>query len=263
MKTLSQGRAKMTSHHTRVQRKLTVLVLAGLFLAAKPVSADWQYGRCTSPEACGFTTGGLNQALSSTQNATGGQTWAFLVIKDDKVVYEWYSPGYNGDSMMTSLGAGSKGLILGTAMARAESMGLLNFDNYVTSYTGALHTWTSSNNNKNLIRVRDLGQHTHGIDTNQCDNASWSGSWSGAANCSFAPLWSYDIWNIPNTGDVHNGFKAAFEVAPMVGTPGGDASHYTYGQGEVLIGSYVLAAATGQDLRTFFRNQVGNQLGLK
>jgi CubicO group peptidase (beta-lactamase class C family) len=88
-------------------------------------------------------------------------TKSYLVIRNDKIVDEWYASGYSRTTRHYSAST-AKALVGGIATAVAISDGKLTLDAKVATYVSQ---WAnSSDSRKRQITVRHLGSHTSGLE---------------------------------------------------------------------------------------------------
>ncbi len=168
-------------------------------IARTSVAADdvWRSG---TPESQGFSSRRLDALRADLARRS---TQAFLVIRNDTIVCEWYAPRVTAE---TKLGTASlaKAIVGGVSLAVAMSDGRLALDDpaakFIPQWRGDLR--------RSRITLRQLGSHTSGIEDAEEDDkphdklAGWKG----------------DFWKqqpVPN-----DPFTIARDRAPLIFDPG-------------------------------------------
>jgi len=83
------------------------------------------------------------------------QTKAFLVIRNDKIVYEWYQKGHGPDKRHYTASM-AKAIVGGVSLAVAMSDDLIELDDQIAKY---IPRW-KDHPRKSKITIRHLGSHT-------------------------------------------------------------------------------------------------------
>src|SRR5262245_49911676 len=86
-------------------------------------------------------------------------TTRLLVIRNDRIVYEWYAPGQSRTSLHYTASM-VKAIVGGVSLGVALHDGHIALDDSVTKY---VPSWAGIPL-KSEIRIRDLGSHTSGIE---------------------------------------------------------------------------------------------------
>lgn len=173
------------STRPRSSQAWTTALLAGLLLAgAAPGPAALAFGwQADTPEnqgMCGSTlTAACHRTLASIV-AGDKATTALIVIRNDRIVFEWYANG-GGQDVGNSLHSANKALFGGTTMAYAvDRCGLVP-----TAPAGSLIPgWTTPP--KSQIQIVHLATHNATLD-DPLDTAKHS--------CS-SPLWQTRFWSL-------------------------------------------------------------------
>lgn len=170
-------------------------------------------------------------------------TKAFLVIRNDKIVYEWYAPDH-GPRKQHYTASLAKALVGGVSLTLALDDGRLEVDDPVYKYVPA---W-KGHPKKSKITIRHLATHSSGI-----EDAEGSGlphdrlsHWKGA-------FWRRD----PDP------FTIARDHAPVVFPPGSD---YAYSNPGMAMLAYAVTAslegAPQTDILSLLRERVMEPIGV-
>ena len=205
-----------------------------------PISG-FNWGTAT-PESQGLNTTKLDLMWDTLQTRS---TAAFLVIRNDKIVYEKYvSLSRHENHYTASL---VKGLVGGISLMVAMSDGLISPDEPATKY---VPQW-ASDPAKSKITVRELATHTSGLDE------------AGEVNVPKDQLtgWKGDFWKrLPEPDDP---FTLSRDYDPVIFSPG-TAMLYS-NPGYAMLGYAVTAALKGtadQDLRSLLYYRIMNPIGV-
>ena len=217
------------------------LVVAGTFegLSAAP-NGPW---RTATPESQGFSASrleGLRADLASRK------TRAFLVIRKDAMVCEWYAPGQDAD---TKFGTASlaKALVGGLSLAVAMTDGRLALDDPAAKF---IPQWRDDAR-KSRITVRQLGSHTSGVEDAEADGKPHD-QLTG---------WKGDFWKrlaVPN-----DPFTLARDRAPLLFAPG---ERMRYSNPGIALMTWCVTAslsnAPQKDIRSLLRERVMRPIGV-
>src|SRR5262249_8619791 len=116
----------------RIRRAIVLLVSTGCCLAlpARLIAAGQFNWQTTSPESQGMSTSRLN-ALRD--DLAVRETAAFLVVRNDRMVYEWYAPEHASNRRQGTASL-AKALIAGMSLAVALDDGLISLDDKASKY---------------------------------------------------------------------------------------------------------------------------------
>ena len=128
-----------------------VVVVLCLGRPAWAMPFEWQ---TATPESQGMSKEKLD-ALKD--ELAGRKTHAFLVIRNDKIVYEWYATGHGPDKKHGAASL-SKATVAGLALALLVSDRKVKLDTPVAELVAA---W-KDDPAKRKITLRHLGSHTSG-----------------------------------------------------------------------------------------------------
>jgi CubicO group peptidase (beta-lactamase class C family) len=207
--------------------------------AAQP-GFTWQ---AANPESQGVSQAkidALKDALAKLK------THAFLVIRNDRIVCEWYAAGH-GPNKKHGVASLSKPTVAGLALALLLGDGKLTLDTPVAKLVPA---W-SDDPRKRKITLRHLGSHTSGMTDAEQDRLRHE-QLTG---------WQGDFWkrlNPPN-----DPFTIARDRTPVLFEPGTSLQYSN--PGIAMLGYAVTAAlrhSPERDIRTLLRNHVMRPIGI-
>ena len=201
---------------------------------------EWQ---TAAPESHALSTAKLD-ALRD--HLAARATKAFLLVHDDRIVYEWYSADHSASKPHFTASM-AKALVGGMAVAVAINDGRLALDDPAAKY---IPQWRADPA-KAKITLRHLGSHTSGIDDAEADKLPHE-KLTG---------WKGDFWKrLPPPRDP---FTLSRDVAPVV-FPAGERILYS-NPGIAMLGFATTAAlkdAPEKDLRTLLRERVMRPIGV-
>src|SRR6266850_231558 len=220
------------------------LIFAILSLVRAPVDAaepfEWQ---TTTPESQGMS----GQKLDALKDVLAEKkTKAFLVIRNDKIVYEWYAPGH---SVTNPHGTASlaKAIVGGLSLAVAITDGRIALDDPAARF---IPQW-KHDPRKSRITIRQLGSHTSGLADAEEDELPHD-KLTG---------WKGDFWkrlNLPN-----DPFTIARDLTPTLFDPG---ERIQYSNPAIGMMAYAVTAALKdapeKDIRTVLRDRMMRPIGV-
>lgn len=182
-------------------------------------------------------------------------TKAFLVIRNDKILFEWYSEGH-GRNQRHYTASMAKALVGGVSLSLAVSDGLIDLDDRASRYV----TQWREDPQRSGITIRHLGSHTSGIkDALVPEEAE-----AGVGQSEFSG-WEGDFWRWRSAerSDGNDAFTISRDTAPIL-FPAGSAYHYSNPGIGML--SYSVTASLRQssltDIRTLLRDRVMGPIGV-
>jgi CubicO group peptidase (beta-lactamase class C family) len=209
--------------------------------SAQEVSA-FQWKR-SDPDDQGISSAKLD-ALKD--DLAGRKTASFLVIRNDRIVHEWYA---NGRSATDKHGTASlaKAIVGGMALAVALHDGRVRLDDPVSQF---VPQW-GTDPKKSLITVRQLGSHTSGLGDAE----------SNGLPHDRLPGWMGDFWK--RLDPPNDPFTIARDKVPVLFEPGTRLQYSNPGIGML---SYVVAAAMKgtpeNDARALLRERIMRPIGI-
>lgn len=221
---------------------LWLLSMAGTSPALR--AADWPQDWPTdTPESQGFSAAKL-QAFSADLTACG--TTDFLVIRNDKIIFEAYAPGYNRTKPHGTASL-AKALVGGDSLILLLNDGRIKPDDLACQY---VPQWTNDPL-KRQITIRHLATHTSGIEDAE----------NGETPHDQLTGWKGDFWKRPPPP--RDPFTLARDVAPVMERPGTQARYSNPGMAML---SYCLTVAlrgsTNADLRSLLKNRILAPIGV-
>ena len=211
----------------------TSLLTAGLLAAAVP----WE---TATPESLGLDGARL---AAMTKTLAARRTKNFLVVRQGKLVHEWYAADSGPDQKHYTASL-AKAIVGGTSLTIALQDGRLKPDDPASKYILA---WRADPL-RSKITVRQLATHSSGIEDAEQDDLPHEKlpGWKGA-------FWRRD----PDP------FSIALRDAPVVFEPG---TKYAYSNPGMAAVAYVVTAAlkgaTQADIRTLLKERLLDPLGV-
>jgi CubicO group peptidase (beta-lactamase class C family) len=219
------------------------LLLACVLLAASAAAQDAPFEwRSATPESQGLSA----EKLAALQDGLATRnTKALLVIRNDRVVWEWYAEGH-GATKTHYTASMAKALVGGLAAALAITDGKLALDDTAAKY---IRQW-QNDPQKSKITIRQLGSHSSGIEDAEADKLPHE-KLTG---------WKGDFWKrLPVPRDP---FTISRDEAPVLFEPG---SQWAYSNPGIALLTYCTTAALKdaehQDIRTLLRERVMRRIG--
>lgn len=171
------------------------------------------------------------------------KTKAFLVVRHDRIVYEWYSPG-NGPHTLCGTASLAKALVGGTSLLVAIDDRRIGPDDLACKYIPA---W-KGDPVKSRITIRHLATHSSGIEDAE----------EGDKRHEELTGWKGDFWKRQP-----DPFSIAIHEAPVVFPPG---TRYAYSNPGMAALAYAVTAslrgAPQTDMRTLLRERIMDPLGI-
>jgi CubicO group peptidase (beta-lactamase class C family) len=200
---------------------------------------EWQ---TATPENQGMSS----EKLDALKDELARSTHAFLVIRNDKIVYEWYAAGH-GPNKKHGAASLSKPTIAGLALALLLSDGKLTLDMLVRELVPA---W-NDDPRKRKITLRHLGSHTSGLadaEQNGLPHDKLTG-------------WQGDFWKRLAPPD--DPFTIARDKTPVLFEPGTRLQYSN--PGIAMLGYAVTAALKAEphkDIRGLLRERIMRPIGI-
>ena len=210
-----------------------------VFVVCPLAAAQFEWGTAR-PESQGFSTEKLN-SLKESLAARG--TKALLVIKNDRVVCEWYAGGH-GRHKKHYTASLAKALTGGMSLLITLNDGLIAVDDTACKY---IPQW-KDDPKKSKITIRHLATHSSGIEDAEQDNIPHMQlpGWKGG-------FWRKDC----------DPFTLSRDNAPVIFAPG---SKYAYSNPGMAILSYAVTAGLRGtehgDVRTLLRERIMRPIGV-
>ncbi len=225
---------------TRWRALLWAVIMQGALL---PIAAEEPFEwRAATPESQGMSTPRLD-AIKDRMAAKN--TRAFLVIRHDRVVYEWYAPGVTSGTRQGTASL-AKALVGGVSLAVALTDGLISLDDRASRFIPA---WRNDPL-KSLITIRHLGSHTSGLSDSTTENVrnEEQAGWMG------------EFWR--RLEPLRDPFTISRDTVPMLFAPGARMEYSNPGLG-MMTWCVTAAIQSGpvKDARTLLRDRVMRRIG--
>ncbi len=199
----------------------------------------WQ---TASPESQGMSTPKLD-VVRDTLAARGTKT--FLVVRHDRIVYEWYAPDYSPTKRHYTASL-AKALVGGVSLMVALNDGRLAVDDPAWKY---IPTW-KGHAEKSQITVRHLATHSSGIEDAE----------AGGLPHDRLPGWKGAFWKREP-----DPFSIARDEAPVIFPPGSDYAYSNPGMAMLayaVTASLAVGGAPQSDIQTLLRERVMKPIGV-
>lgn len=212
-------------------------------------SFHWEYD---SPENQGFSTKKINVLVES-QAELG--TKKLLVIRNDKIICEWFAPGFH-DSVRTHYTASlAKAVVSGLSLALAMDDGLVSPDEPVCNF---IREWRN-NDKKSKITIRHLATHTSGIeDAEVSETEQKEMIKKGFHPHMDLPGWKGSFWRQDK-----NPFVMARDSAPVLFTPG---TNFAYSNPGIGLLNYTVTSSLKnspyKNIKTYLKVRIFDPIGI-
>jgi len=197
--------------------------------------------KTATPESQGMSSSAL-RAARDVLAERGTRT--FLVIRHDRIVYEWYAPGY-GPRKLHYTASLAKAIVGGTSLMLALNDGRMRVDDPACKY---VPEW-KEHPSKSRITIRHLATHSSGIQDANQDGVSHDK----------LPGWMGAFWKRrPDP------FTIARDDAPLLFAPGKEFQYSNPGM--AMLAYAVTAALKGTkhpDIRTLLRERIYRPIGIR
>jgi CubicO group peptidase (beta-lactamase class C family) len=219
-----------------------MIVFSVVSLIASRSAAEFQWTTAT-PESQGMSS---EKLAAMRDDLAARKTTGLLVVRNDKIVCEWYAPGQSAQSKHGTASM-AKAVVGGVPLAVAMSDGRIALDDPAAKF---VPQW-KNDPQKSRITVRQLGSHTSGIEDAEADNLPHE-KLTG---------WKGDFWKrLPPPRDP---FTIARDEAPVLFTPGTKMSYSNPG---IAMLTYTVTASLRdsphRDIRTLLRDRVMRPIGV-
>src|ERR1041384_5746090 len=116
----------MDNHATVTHARRGLVAIAVLALALRTATADWPGNDwpTASPESQGMSASRLDAIK---ERLSGKKTRAFLVVRNDHIIYEWYATGVTASTRQGTASL-AKALVGGMSLAVALTDGKISID---------------------------------------------------------------------------------------------------------------------------------------
>lgn len=196
-----------------------------------------------TPESQGMSS----QRLDALRDVLAARkTRAFLVVRNDRIVYEWYSADHSA-SKPHGTASLAKAIVGGLSLAIALTDGRLRLDDRAAAY---VPQW-QGDPRKSRITIRQLGSHTSGLEDAEADQLPHD-KLTG---------WKGDFWK--RLDPPNDPFSIARDRTPAIREPGAALQYSNPG---IAMLTYCVTAAIGdgphRDVRTLLADRVLRPIGV-
>ncbi len=233
--------------------KLSLGIMLILFFGASSGERSFRWS-CALPEDEGFST---QELYSMRDTLAAHQTTSILVIRNDKIILEWYAKGWN-PSRKHYTASLAKALVGGMSLLLGLNDGRLQVDDPACKFISG---W-KSDPQKSRITIRELATHSSGIEDAELsvkDLAEITEKGIVIKDRHMdIPGWKGDFWRKDP-----DPFTVARDMAPVMFKPG---TSYQYSNtGMAMLAYAVTASYTGteyKDIRTLLRERIMEPIGI-
>jgi CubicO group peptidase (beta-lactamase class C family) len=223
----------------------TAVVITSALSLAPPVGVsqtfDWQ---SASPQSQSMSMTALD-ALKD--RLAAANTKAFLVVRNDRLIYEWYSPDHSAPTKHYTASM-AKAIVGGLATAVALTDRRIALDDKVSAY---VPHWRSDPR-KSRVTIRHLGSHTSGLEDAEADGLPHD-KLTG---------WKGDFWK--RLDPPSDPFTVSRDRTPALFEPG---ERFQYSNPGIAMLTYALTSAlrdtVARDARTLLRDRVMRPIGVR
>jgi len=224
--------------YIRIVTGLFIIICFSQCISAAQGSFEWKK---PPPESHRMSSQKLDEAKDVLAKMG---TKTFLVIRNDKIVYEWYSSDFGPDKKHYTASM-AKALVGGVSLMLALNDGLLEADDPVCKY---IPEW-KGHPQKSKITIRHLATHSSGIEDAEQDSISHFK----------LPGWKGQFWK-----QDPDPFTVSRDKAPVIFEPGTD---YAYSNPGMAMLSYAVTEALKNtkhtNVRTLLRQRIMRPIGVK
>jgi CubicO group peptidase (beta-lactamase class C family) len=219
-----------------------VIAVSAVSASALCGAAEFQWVTAT-PESQGVSSQKL-EALRD--DLAARKTTGLLIVRNDKIVCEWYAPGQSAASKHGTASM-AKAIVGGVSLAVAMTDGRIALDDPAAKF---IPQWRDDPR-KSRITVRQLGSHTSGVEDAEADNLPHE-KLTG---------WKGDFWK--RLDPPRDPFTLARDAAPVLFEPG---EKMQYSNPGIAMLTYAVTASLRdgphKDIRTLLRERVMRPIGV-
>ena len=235
---------------------LTILILFSCVNESKDKGTTlksefvWEYA---SPESQGLSSSKLKNAVDL---LVSKNTRKLLIIRHDKIVYEWYAEGFE-DSVRTHYTASlAKSIIGGMALLTAMNDGYIKADDLASQY---IPSW-AHDDLKSRITIRHLATHSSGMENSSVTEVERRKMIElGLHTHRDLPGWKGQFWRLEP-----DPFIMARDSAPILYPPG---TRFEYSNPGAAMLAYAVTVSLKNsvynNIQTYLRDKVFEPIGIK
>jgi CubicO group peptidase (beta-lactamase class C family) len=202
---------------------------------------DW---KAATPSSQGLSA----QALERLKDRLASMnTKAFLVVRNDRLVYEWYSSDHSATAKHYTASM-AKAIVGGVSIGVALTDGRIALDDRVARY---VPQW-KADARKSRITVRQLGSHTSGLEDAEANNLPHE-KLTG---------WQGDFWK--RLEPPNDPFTIARDRTPALHEPGERFQYSNPGIAMLTFAlTFALSETSQRDVRTLLHDRVMSRIGVR
>jgi Beta-lactamase len=218
-------------------------VMVQLHLSARSAVQGFEWQPAT-PASQGLSQPALDRLK---EQFAASDTKALLIVRNDKVVYEWYAEGHSATAKHYTASM-AKAIVGGVSLGVAVTDRRLTLDDRVAGY---VPEWTADLR-RSRITIRQIGSHSSGVEDAEADNLPHD-KLTG---------WKGDFWK--RLDPPNDPFTLARDRAPVMFDPG---EKLQYSNPGIAMLSYAITSAyrgagAQVDVRTLLRDRVMRPIGV-
>jgi CubicO group peptidase (beta-lactamase class C family) len=215
---------------------------------ATPSAFQWKN---TRPESQGMSS----QKLDEMKNVLAKKgTKKLLIIKNNKVVYEWFASGWEDSARKHYSASLAKALVGGMSLLTAMDDSYITLDEPAFNY---IPQW-KKNGLKSTITIRHLATHTSGIEDAEASEEEKKEMTNGSDKHMELPGWKGQFWR-----QEPDPFLMARDSAPVIFTTG---TKYAYSNPGIAMLTYAVTASLKDspysDVRTYLKERIYEPVGI-
>jgi CubicO group peptidase (beta-lactamase class C family) len=219
---------------------LSLLLAAFTAVAARVPAADFEWQTAT-PESQGMSQAKLDELRDGIQSTTK----ALLVVRNDRIIYEWYAEGHSAEKTHYTASM-AKAIVGGVSCAVAMTDEKISLDDLASKY---IKPW-QNDPAKSKITVRQLGSHTAGLEDSSVAGVEHTKE----------PQWKGEFWK--RLDPPNDPFTISRDRTPVVSEPG---TKWGYSNPGIALLTYCVTAAIQdgpqKDVRSLLRERVMRPIG--
>jgi CubicO group peptidase (beta-lactamase class C family) len=216
------------------------ILLCPWWQAVRLHAADFEWQAATPASQ------GMSQAkLDALRDRIAATTKALLVVRNDRIVYEWYAEGHSAEKTHYTASM-AKAVVGGISCAVAMTDGQIALDDLAAKYI----TQWQSDPQKSKITIRQLGSHTAGLEDSSVAGLSHTQE----------PGWKGQFWK--RLEPPNDPFTISRDRTPVVTQPG---STWAYSNPGIALLTYAVTVAIQsgpqKDVRTLLKERIMRPIG--
>ena len=213
-------------------------------------SFQWE---SATPESQGVLSANLD---TMKEVLAAKSTKKLLILKNDKIIYEWHAPGWSDSERKHYTASLAKAIVSGMSLLGAMNDGYITPDEAVCRY---VPEWKNSEM-KSMITVRQLATHTSGLTDAQPTPEELEMIQAKGLNNHFdLPGWRGQFWR-----KEPDPFTVARDSTPCVSIPG---TKYSYSNPGIAMLTYAVTASMNgsefHDIRSYLKKRIYEPIGIE